>query len=49
MEGFKVPKRDISFSNVQIPKFPEAPSANITVEDMAELIRRVCSELGVTL
>ena len=32
MEGFNIQERNISFTNVQIPEFPEPPSPNVTVE-----------------
>ena len=32
IEGFNLQERNISFSNIHIPIFPEPPSPNITVE-----------------
>ena len=47
VHGFNVQERNITFSNVQIPQFPDPPNPNITVEEMAELIRKICTALDI--
>ena len=42
-----VQKRNIAFTNLKMPVFPQPPSPNVTVENMVSLIKQLGSAVNI--